>query len=44
MNSKPLWWKLIADYMFFVFFYQIYDILGGGTLAASQDHSTNESL
>jgi len=41
MNSKPLWWKLIMGYMFFV---EIYDILGGGTLAASQYHSTNESL
>jgi hypothetical protein len=33
MKSKSLWWKLIAGYIFFVFFHQIYDILGGGILA-----------
>ena len=34
MKSKFPWWKLVAGYAFFVFFHQIYDILGGGTLAA----------
>lgn len=33
MQPKFMWWKLIAGYLFFVFFHQIYDILGGGTLA-----------
>lgn len=33
MKLKSLWWKLIAGYIFFVFFHQIYDILGDGTLA-----------
>lgn len=34
MKSKFAWWKLIAGYLLFVFFHQIYDLLGGGTLAA----------
>lgn len=34
MNPKFPWWKLITGYLLFVFFHQIYDILGGGTLAA----------
>ncbi len=34
MKSKFAWWKLIAGYLLFVFFHQIYGILGGGTLAA----------
>ena len=29
-----MWWKLMAGYLFFLFFHQIYDILGGGMLAA----------
>ena len=33
MTSKFTWWKLIVGYLLFVFFHQIYDILGGGTLA-----------
>ena len=28
------WWKLIVGFLLFIFFHQIYDILGGGTLAA----------
>jgi len=34
MKPKFPWWKLIAGYLFFIFFHQIYDILGGGTIAA----------
>jgi hypothetical protein len=34
MQTKFQWWKLIVGYLFFLFFHQIYDILGGGTLAA----------
>jgi hypothetical protein len=34
MKPKFAWWKLIAGYLFFVFFHEIYGILGGGTLAA----------
>jgi hypothetical protein len=34
MREKFPWWKLIAGSLFFIFFHQIYDILGGGTLAA----------
>lgn len=34
MRTKFQWWKLIVGYLFFLFFHQIYDILGGGTLAA----------
>jgi hypothetical protein len=34
MQEKFAWWKLIAGYVFFIFFHQIYDILSGGTLAA----------
>src|SRR5512141_1101530 len=34
MREKFPWWKLIAGYLFFLFFHQIYDLLGGGTLAA----------
>lgn len=33
MKSRFPWWKLIAGYLLFIFFHQIYDILGGGTLA-----------
>lgn len=33
MNTKFRWWKLIAGYLFFIFFHQIYDILGGGVVA-----------
>jgi len=28
MNSKFPWWKLIAGYLFFVLFHQIYDLTG----------------
>ena len=34
MKPNFAWWKLIAGYLLFVVFHQIYDILGGGTLAA----------
>ena len=34
MPEKFAWWKLIAGYVFFIFFHQSYDILGGGALAA----------
>src|SRR4026207_2369866 len=34
MREKFTWWKLLAGFSFFIFFHQIYDILGGGTLAA----------
>lgn len=34
MQTKFQWWKLVLGYVFFLFFHQIYDILGGGTLAA----------
>jgi len=34
MKPKFAWWKLIAGYLLFVFFHQVYGILGGGTLAA----------
>ena len=34
MKSKFAWWKLIVGYLLFVVFHQIYDILGGGTLAS----------
>ncbi len=34
MKSKFLWWKLIVGYLFFIFFHQVYDILGGNTLGA----------
>jgi hypothetical protein len=34
MREKFSWWKLIVGYLFFLFFHQIYDILGGGTLGA----------
>ena len=33
MKSKFPWWKLIAGYLLFIFFHQVHDILGGGTLA-----------
>lgn len=33
MKSKFPWWKLIVGYLLFIFFHQVYDILGGGTLA-----------
>ena len=32
MQEKFPWWKLIAGYIFFLFFHQIYSWLGGGTL------------
>ena len=34
MQTKFHWWKLVVGYLFFLFFHQIYDILGGGTLAS----------
>ncbi|MCC6567923.1 MAG: hypothetical protein IT315_01660 [Anaerolineales bacterium] len=34
MKPKFAWWKLIAGYLLFVLFHQIYDLLGGGALAA----------
>lgn len=34
MQTKFPWWKLIAGYLFFLFFHQIYGWVGGGTLAA----------
>ena len=34
MREKFPWWKLIVGYLLFLFFHQIYGILGGGTLAA----------
>lgn len=34
MQTKFQWWKLVVGYVFFLIFHQIYDILGGGTLAA----------
>ena len=33
MKSKFPWWKLIVGYLLFIFFHQVHDILGGGTLA-----------
>jgi hypothetical protein len=33
MREKFPWWKLIAGYVLFIFFHQIYYILGGGMLA-----------
>ncbi len=32
MKPKFQWWKLIAGYVLFIFFHQIYDILGGSLL------------
>lgn len=32
MSSKFQWWKLIAGYLLFIFFHQVYDILGGSLL------------
>ncbi|MEW6284864.1 MAG: hypothetical protein AB1509_01430 [Chloroflexota bacterium] len=29
MRSKFQWWKLIVGYLLFIFFHQVYDILGG---------------
>lgn len=34
MREKFPWWKLIVGYVFYLFFHQVHDILGGGTLAA----------
>lgn len=34
MKPKFAWWKLLVGYLLFVLFHQIYDILGGGALAA----------
>ena len=34
MKPRFPWWKLIVGFLLFIFFHQIYDILGGGTLAA----------
>jgi len=33
VKSKFPWWKLIVGYLLFIFFHQVHDILGGGTLA-----------
>jgi hypothetical protein len=32
MKSKFLWWKLVAGFLFFILFHQIYSILGGNIL------------
>ncbi len=32
MKSKFLWWKLIAGFLFFFFFHQIYSLLSGNLL------------
>jgi len=32
LQTKFQWWKLIAGYLLFLFFHQIYDILGGNVL------------
>ena len=32
MKSKFLWWKLVVGFLFFLFFHQIYAILGGNLL------------
>jgi hypothetical protein len=34
MRENFPWWKLFLGYLFFLFFHQIYVLLGGGTLAA----------
>ena len=34
MLEKFPWWKLLVGFLLFIFFHQIYGILGGGTLAA----------
>lgn len=32
MKTNSLWWKLFAGFLFFIFFHQIYSILGGNLL------------
>jgi hypothetical protein len=34
MKAKFQWWKLIAGYLLFIFFHQVYDIVGGNWLGA----------
>jgi hypothetical protein len=34
MQQKFPWWKLIAGFALFIFFHQIFDLVGGGTLGA----------
>ena len=34
MQKKFPWWKLIAGFALFIFFHQIFDLVGGGTLGA----------
>jgi hypothetical protein len=34
MQKKFPWWKLIVGYLLFLFFHQVYGIVGGGTLGA----------
>jgi len=34
MYARFPWWKLIAGFVFFLFFHQIYDWVGGGALGA----------
>lgn len=34
MREKFPWWKLIVGFLFYLFFHQIYDVLGGGMLGA----------
>lgn len=34
MREKFPWWKMIGGYVLFVFFHQVYDILGGSALGA----------
>jgi hypothetical protein len=34
MRTKFQWWKLVVGYLFFLFFHEVYGLLGGGTLAS----------
>ena len=34
MREKFPWWKLVVGFVLFIFFHQIYNILGGGTLGS----------
>jgi hypothetical protein len=34
MQTRFQWWKLIVGYLFFLFFHEVYGMLGGGTLAS----------
>jgi purine-cytosine permease-like protein len=34
MREKFPWWKLISGFVLFIFFHQIYNLLGGGTVGA----------